>query len=130
MDAERGLCDHGRQQMLPRVLLHEVEAAGPVDLTLDGIRGERGVEKMGDAPILFSDDIDDRDAIERPVIVQLAAGGRVEGRLVQVDPAALLRGGDDARRKRRGVGVVVVQAHGGYWMARLTRLLTWAPKFR
>jgi hypothetical protein len=130
VDADGGLRDHGRKQMLPRVLLHEVKTAGPVDFAVDRYGGEGSAEQMGDAPVLLVDHIVDRDAVEGAEVVELAAGGGIEGRLVQVDPAALFRRGGDARLKRRGVGVVVVQAHSGYWMARLTRLLTWAPKLR
>ena len=74
---------------------------------------ERRGEHVGDAIVLI-DDVDDGDAAERAEVVRLAAGGRVEGGLVEIDARTVVAALDDCRGELGaiGVGVVVPNRHG------------------
>ena len=71
------------------MLLHVVEAAGPVDLGSDFAVCKRRVEDMGHALFLV-DYLDDVRAAERSDVEGLAAGGGIECSAVQIDAAAVV----------------------------------------
>ena len=68
--------EHGGQEVLPRVLLHVVEPALPVDLTADGVAdgavGERRGEHVRDA-LLFINDVSDNGTADGAEVEGLAA---------------------------------------------------------
>jgi hypothetical protein len=68
--------EHGGQEVLPRVLLHVVEPALPVDLTTDGVAdgaaGERRGEHVRDA-LLFINDVRDGRPADGAEVERLAA---------------------------------------------------------
>ncbi len=84
--------------MLRGVLLHVIEAAGPVDLTGYAVVLEGLGEYVLDGGFAV-DDVDYRDALERAEIVGLAAGGGIEGSAVQNDAQAVFAKREDLRVK-------------------------------
>ena len=99
--------------MLAGVLLHVIEAAGPVDLSLDLGGRKRRFEDVRDA-VVFIHDVADRDASERAHIERLSAGGWVKHGTVQICATPFIRGFDNAGVKFAQITIVVVQAfrHG------------------
>ena len=75
--------------MLAGVLLHVVEAAGPVQPAMEPLACDRAGQEVGD-PVTLVYDVDDLDAAEVAGIERLAAGRRIEGRAVEVDAAAVI----------------------------------------
>ena len=87
--------EDGGEEVLAGVLLHVVEAAGPVDVALDfGAEGERLADVVPDLAVLvFFDGVDGNvegcarggDGAEQAGVIGLAAAGGVEGGAVEGD---------------------------------------------
>jgi hypothetical protein len=74
--------------VLAGVLLHVIEAAGPIDNTEDLFGGtERRFKNVSDA-ILFIHHFDDADSGERAEIEGLASGSWIESGAVEIDAQA------------------------------------------
>ena len=91
VEVEQLLEDRG-QQVLAGVLLHVIEAAGPIDGALDRLARQGRGKAVGDAIVLVHH-IDHRDAADGAGIEGLPAGGGVEGGAVEVDGAGRPRRG-------------------------------------
>ena len=76
--------ENRREQVLPGVLLHVIETAGPVDLrgNFDGCN--RSIEDVRYA-VFFIGHLDDVRAAQGAEIEGLAARGRIEGGAVQIN---------------------------------------------
>jgi hypothetical protein len=111
-----------RQHVLARVLLHVIEAPGPVDVPRHGrALLERRARHVHDVAILPIDHVDHRYAPEQARIERLPAGGRVERCRVHLDgphrnPVAFgrRRAAEDSCLERRAIRVGVVQAFGDH----------------
>jgi hypothetical protein len=106
-----------RENVLPGVLLHVVEAARPIDAAAHLGPFGRGVAlyDVEHALRLSVDALDDAGAAERAGVRRLPAAGRVEGRAVERDGRAAVvraRQGQDARVELGQVRVVVVEPFG------------------
>lgn len=75
---------HCGEEMLSGVLLHMIESAGPLDATFDWAGGEFLVDDVDDVVALIAD-VEDVGFSEEADIVRLAAGGGIEGGLVEND---------------------------------------------
>ena len=105
------LLEDGGEQVLAGVLLHVVEAAGPVEGAVDGPVWSGSGEAVRDAVVLV-DDFDNGDAGDGAGIEGLAAGGGVERGAVEVDGAAVVGAVEDTGGEFAEVGVGVVEALG------------------
>ena len=105
------LVQHGREEVLAGVLLHVVEAAGPVHAAVHGRPVDRVGEQVGDAVTLVHD-VHHRGAAEGPGVVRLAARGGIEGGAVEVYSAAAVGTVHDGGVEVAQVGVGVVEAEG------------------
>ncbi len=76
------LDQHGREHMLAAVLLHVIEAAGPIDAALD-LRSVHGRLGDMDNALAFLDDLQNRRIGNPAKVVRLAAGSRIEGGSIQ-----------------------------------------------
>ena len=84
--------------MLSGVLLHEIEASRPVDLSGHRLAGgQRRCQDVNDA-LAFVDHVDDVDAVQCAEVVRLAAGRRIECGFVEIDARVVRR---LARRRSR-----------------------------
>src|SRR5262249_3527995 len=83
-----------RQQMLPGVLLHVIEASSPVDRALGVVGGYRGSDAVRNAVFLVLY-FDDGHTVDRSEVEGLPAGCRIEGRAVEVQRRAIGRSVDD-----------------------------------
>ncbi len=105
-----------RQHVLPGVLLHVIEPARPVhDPRHLHADVERRVQHMQDRPVgLAIDDVHHSPRPQRADVVRLAAGGGIEGGLVQHDEGTIFEntGLDDASLKRRQMAVGVIETVG------------------
>ena len=106
-----------RQDVLPGVLLHVIDAPGPVHAPVHARpRRQRLLHHVPDSLIVQVDDIDDLDAAEDARVERLPAGGRVERGAVEdddgaaVDVVAVEDGGVELRAA--GIGVVDAFGHG------------------
>src|SRR5580700_9754858 len=110
--------------MLSGVLLHVVEAARPLDATFDGAGGEFLVDDVDDVVVLIAD-VEDVGFREETDVVRLAAGGGIEGGLVENDfpgrnrAAGAGDGGagfasEDAGFEVLEVGIVVIESMSGH----------------
>ena len=106
--------------MLASMLLHVVEAAGPVYAAFYGTGGELAVDYMDDVVAFFAD-IEDGGFVEDAEVVGLATGRGVEGGLIKENlPGGLCAGGALRGLRRRAteetgfeilqIGIVVVEA--------------------
>ena len=97
-----------RQHVLAGVLLHVIEAAGPVDRAADPRGVRRAIDDMQDPPIVGVDDVQDLRARQRADVERLAARGRIERRPIEDDGDLPLvdRLLDDVRVELAQVGVV------------------------
>src|SRR5207302_10083463 len=68
--------------MLAGVLLHVIEAAGPIDAAIDATDGDGAVHDLDDAVILIQH-IDDVCVAELAEVMRLAAGGGIQQGLVK-----------------------------------------------
>ena len=62
--------------MLPRVLLHVIEPAAPIDRTADGVADRAVRQRLGEDvrdAVVLGDDVGDRRSVERAQIEWLAA---------------------------------------------------------
>src|ERR1700746_1425098 len=109
--------------MLAGVLLHMVEAARPVDATLDASLGHRPVQYVNDAVFLFLN-IDNVRITQFAKIIRRPAGGRIQQGLIQDgDPTRTEAGvlGFSQRHAAQHLrseiilkGIVVVEAASGH----------------
>ena len=76
--------------MLAGMLLHMVKASAPIDLAPRPLPQERGGKQMRN-PLAFVNDIGDLDSPKLADIERLATGSGVEGGLVEVDAAGIVR---------------------------------------
>ena len=97
--------------MLSGVLLHVIESARPIDATRDRTLAHGRVEQVGNA-LAFVDHVADRGVAECAGVVRLAAGCRVESRMVEVHAASVVGAIHHARVEFGAVGVGVVEACG------------------
>src|SRR5215208_4677863 len=99
--------------MLASVLLHVIEAPGPVDLPHRWSRGQGSRNQVGD-PVSLVDHIRDFDPAEVTSIERLSTRCRIEGRAIEVDTAAFIRQFYHRGVELVQVGVIVVQSlsHG------------------
>ena len=88
--------------MLAGVLLHVVEASGPVDVARDRIAVDRRAQHVRD-PLSLVDDVRHLGAAEPSGVVRLAAGGGVERRAVEVDSPAVVGAIDNHRLEGREI---------------------------
>ena len=99
------------ENVLPRVMLHMVKAARPIDHPMDCACRQGRAEDMDDGAVFGLDiDIDHRRLVEHPAVVGLSAGAGIEVGLLQNDGGATLvdqRPGN-LRRKAGRVAVVVI----------------------
>ena len=102
-------CEHGRQQVLSAVLLHVIEATGPVDLAFDLARRGGPRHQVRD-PIALVLDGFHRDSRDRSEIVRLPARCGIERGPVQVE--AICLGSGYPRREPAQVGIRVIQPFG------------------
>jgi len=95
------------------MLLHVIEAAGPIDGAFHGIVSNGRGQAMRDAFLLIAH-IEHRHAGQRAGIARLATGGRVEGRTVQVRGQAVRGAIDHARAEfaQERIGVIKAFGHG------------------
>ena len=114
--ARLALEDRG-QQMLAGVLLHVIEAPGPVNMAAHArVDLELAVHKMANRAVLLVEHVDDLRLSKGPDVERLAAGRRVERRAIEHDlPAVVLRRcfADDGVELDQ-VGVRVVKALRGH----------------
>ncbi len=77
--------EHGGEEVLTEVLLHVIEAAGPVDRAGDRGRGGREwrLENVAEGAFLIHLDVEDPDGVQVPVIRGLSASLGIEGRPVE-----------------------------------------------
>ena len=95
---EEILEDRGKE-VLTRVLLHEIEATGPVDHAGDRHAGfDRCGQQVGHL-LVFVHHINDRNAVEAAKVVRLPAGRGIKGAAVEVDTAAAVGDRRDGGRK-------------------------------
>lgn len=97
--------------MLATVLLHVIEAAGPIDATLD-LRSVHGRLGDMDNALAFLEDFQDRRIGNPAKVVWLAAGSRIEGGPIQTDAAPVGAPVHNRGREVAQVGIVVVEALG------------------
>ena len=102
---------HSRQQVLPAVLLHVIEAARPVDAASDFVASHRSGGDVRD-PLVLLNHFEDRDAGNHTQVVRLAARGGIESGLIEIEAAAVRASLNDAPPELSEVAVVVVQARG------------------
>src|SRR5579872_2238061 len=107
-DLEQLLQDR-RQQMLPAMLLHVVEASGPVDLGVDFAGGDRRVEHVDHAVSLI-DYLDDFRRADLSGIEGLPARGGIEGGAVQIYPPTVVPRFDHPGAKLLEVAVLIVES--------------------
>src|SRR5271165_1158195 len=101
--------DSGKQ-MLAGVLLHVIEAPGPIDGTSNFTAAlDRLLDHMGDA-IFFIDHLDDRSAPQRSPIEWLAARGWIKRGAIEIHARALRASVDDVGPELGQIAVVVVEA--------------------
>ena len=105
--------------MLSGVLLHVIEPAHPVDLAAHAVLGQWGGQEMDD-PVVLVRDIPHLHTSKPPGVEGLAAGGRVEGGAVEIDPPPIVRTVDDVGLELAevGVGVVETLGHPGFRLLR------------
>ena len=77
--------EHRREDMLAQVLLHQLKASGPVDLSPDLLALQGPVQHMDDLPLLLVH-LRDGDAVEGPQIAGLAPTAGIEKGLIQHRP--------------------------------------------
>ena len=101
--------EYGREQMLPGVLLHVVEAPRPIDLARHlAVRRERRRETVRNALLLIHH-FDHRHPGDRPSIERLSARSRIKERAVQVHGAPVPGALHYARLKFAPVGIGVIE---------------------
>ena len=106
--------------MLPRVLLHVIEAACPIDLAVHGIASfefyvlSSQFRHVSDRSVLLVDDLDDSERAEAAGVERLAAGGWIEGGAIQRHQQAIVAAIEarDRRVKRPEIRVGVIEAVG------------------
>ena len=105
------------EHVLPCVLLHVLEAPGPVDPSADRSRGQFPFDHMKDRPVVSIHHIDDGDVAEPAGVERLPSGCRVERGPVEHDgrPPVVRLGADDLRVELRHVRVGVVETFGHAW---------------
>ena len=115
MHAHRGkpekLGDHRREEMLPGVLLHVIEAAIPIDPSRDSGRAEWGAEEMDDA-LAFVHHVQNRDVVDPTPVERLTTRSGIEGGAIEVDAGSFTALIDHIRIELAKVGVGVVQSLG------------------
>ncbi len=107
-----------RQHVLPRVLLHVIETARPVDLAADATGGRGAVHHVQNPPIVGLHDVDDSSAGERPQVERLPARRGVKRGAVEHDGRLPLmrRRLDDIGVERLQVRVVVIKTLSHHWV--------------
>jgi hypothetical protein len=89
----------GRQDMLPGVLLHVLEATAPVNLPADWPRFQLPFDHMPDHLVVSIDHVDDHGGAELTSIEGLPAGGRIEGGPIQHHGATIAMRFDPENRR-------------------------------
>lgn len=102
-----------REEALGGVLLHVISASGGVDHAPHRAQLERRRQDVDD-PLLVVDHVDHRHAAEHPRVVRLAAGGGIEGGLVEDHAREVAVVIDDGCGEVEEGGGGVVEA-GGHW---------------
>ena len=104
---------HGRQEVLPRVLLHVIEAARPVEAKCRRAPGHGAFEEVPD-PVRRLLDVEDGDAREESPIGRLAAPFGIEDRVGEdgEGAAVLLARCEDLGIEVRPVRVALVGGEG------------------
>jgi len=105
------LREHRREQVLPGVLLHMIEAPVPIENAIDRPIRHRSRHPMRDTFALV-DHLNNRDAPDRPGIERLPAGGGIKGRAIEVSGGAPAGCLEDAGSKVAEVAIVVVEPFG------------------
>ena len=101
-----------RQQMLAGVLLHVIDAAGPVDPPGDLRSGlQAAFHHMHHVPVVAILDIEDRETAESPRVERLASGRGIKRGAIEDDLRTLARlaAGADKRLELPKLGVVVIE---------------------
>ena len=95
------------------MLLHVVETAGPVYVSLYPVAGDALGQNVSDA-LAFVDDVSYVHSTETSGVTRLASSRRVKSGAVEVDPPAIFRSVDDGGFElvQVRVGVVEPQGHG------------------
>ena len=93
------------------MLLHVIEAAVPIDVTVYFAGGQGRFHHVRDA-LAFIFDLHQCHAADGARVVRLPAGRGIEGRAVQIDAAAILRTVRHPRAEFTQVGIGVVEAIG------------------
>ena len=101
--------EHRREKVLSGMLLHVIEAAAPVNSAGYRLPTEGPGEEMSYA-LTFVNHIDNLDPSELPGIERLTAGGGIEGSAVQIDPAGLVRSGDNGGFEISQVRVGIIES--------------------
>jgi len=82
-----------RKDVLARVLLHVIEAAGPVHAPADARPfDDRSGDDVANRPVLKVDDIGHVTVAKRTGVVRLTAGRRIERRAVESHDGAAVHG--------------------------------------
>src|SRR3954447_9366231 len=107
--------------MLPGMLLHVVEAPGPVDGALDFILRERLGEQVKH-PVFLIDDVLNRESRNASKVVRLSAGAGVEGGPVEDYTASIDAPLNHASAEGLAVGIGIIEPlryiiHWRYWTA-------------
>jgi len=95
VEAQRPRAAHAQnrrgQHVLSGVLLHVIEAAGPIDLAVDVLAWcqTRLLDDVSDPAVFLIEHIDDPQAAQCPGVERLTAGGGIEGRPVERDRPAV-----------------------------------------
>ena len=125
------LVDNAGQDMLPGVLLHQQQAAGPVHIPFHlSVFLQRGRGDVADLPVPFPH-IRNRDAAQNAVVRKLAPSLRIKGGSVQYHLPAVLDlwtglAGEHPCGKGNHMGILVVEALGftvGYIHKRMSSSL-------
>src|SRR4051812_46305322 len=92
------------------VLLHEIEAARPVDLAMHGVRLEVGRQNMPD-DVAIRLRIEHLDIVQRALVARLPATLRVKSRSVERNRRLALPCGasEDARIEVAQIGVIEIE---------------------
>jgi peptide-methionine (R)-S-oxide reductase len=115
VNAQRGspqqLRNDGRQEVLTGMLLHVVEAPGPIDSAAHPLIKQRPAQQVSDTVPLV-DDIDDSEAAQFARVEWLTSRSGVEGRLVQVDSSAVVASPDDRGFEVAEIRIGVIEPVG------------------
>jgi hypothetical protein len=93
------------------MLLHVVEAAGPIHLARRAVTGQ-GLGQEVCHPVAFIHYIGNRDPAQPPGIERLPSGGGIKSGAVEVNPPAFFTSLDNGGLKVAQVGIGIIESLG------------------